>query len=285
METPNPRPFTPRPAVVKMNSNLLYVITAVLVLVGVVAVIALKNQGVRSREHDARYHEQPDGERWYAGIPDYEARATEPAEPPPQAISLPPPQPLTLPPPSPQTLRPGPRPRHEDEWSKKLRAAYERALVVDVMIYNPSRSQYEQTSGQTENGTQNGRHDPLPPASAALQRDPQQVLEIPQQYPTPSPSQPTLLASADPSRFDTAAGLAERRDYFARLLNRHEEHLTTSVRYPASPYEVQAGSLIPAILLTGMNSELPGQVTAQVRETVYDTVTGLAIRSFPRAPG
>ncbi len=31
---------------------------------------------------------------------------------------------------------------------------------------------------------------------------------------------------------------------------------------------------MPAILLTGLNSELPGQVTAQVRETVYDTVTG-----------
>ena len=86
-------------------------------------------------------------------------------------------------------------------------------------------------------------------------------------------SRPCWLPPIHPA-FDPDDGLAQRQDYFARLLNRHEEHLTTSVRYPASPYEVQAGSLIPAILLTGMNSELPGQVTAQVRETVYDTVTG-----------
>ena len=148
MDAPNPRAFTPRPAVVKMNSNLLYVVTAILVVVGVVGVIALKNQGVRSGEHDARYQAQPDGERWYAGIPDYEAGPPEPAEPPPQAISLPPPQPITLPPPTPQTSRPpASHPRTEDAWSKKLRAAYERALVAKVMIYNPSRSQYEQTTG------------------------------------------------------------------------------------------------------------------------------------------
>jgi type IV secretion system protein VirB10 len=43
---------------------------------------------------------------------------------------------------------------------------------------------------------------------------------------------------------------------------------------PASPYVVQAGTIIPAALLTGIQSDLPGQVTAQVTEHVFDTPTG-----------
>ncbi|EAI7269716.1 conjugal transfer protein TrbI [Campylobacter sp. CNRCH_2016_3089] len=43
---------------------------------------------------------------------------------------------------------------------------------------------------------------------------------------------------------------------------------------PLSPYEIKAGWNIPAILITGVNSELPGQILAQVTENVYDTTTG-----------
>lgn len=43
---------------------------------------------------------------------------------------------------------------------------------------------------------------------------------------------------------------------------------------PISPYEVQAGTLIPAVLITGINTSLPGDVVSQVRQDIYDTVTG-----------
>jgi type IV secretory pathway VirB10-like protein len=43
---------------------------------------------------------------------------------------------------------------------------------------------------------------------------------------------------------------------------------------PASKYIVQAGSVIPAALLTGIRSDLPGQVTGQVTENVYDSPSG-----------
>jgi type IV secretion system protein VirB10 len=46
------------------------------------------------------------------------------------------------------------------------------------------------------------------------------------------------------------------------------------VAAPASPYVLQAGAVIPAALLTGIRSDLPGQVTAQVTENVYDSPTG-----------
>ncbi|RCI80114.1 conjugal transfer protein TraI [Brucella anthropi] len=43
---------------------------------------------------------------------------------------------------------------------------------------------------------------------------------------------------------------------------------------PASPYILQAGAVIPAALITGIRSDLPGQITAQVTENVYDSPTG-----------
>jgi type IV secretion system protein TrbI len=46
------------------------------------------------------------------------------------------------------------------------------------------------------------------------------------------------------------------------------------VAQPSSPYMVQAGSVISAALITGIRSDLPGTITAQVTQNVYDSVTG-----------
>ena len=46
------------------------------------------------------------------------------------------------------------------------------------------------------------------------------------------------------------------------------------VMAPASPYVLQAGSVIPAALITGIRSDLPGQIIAQVTESIYDSPTG-----------
>ena len=46
------------------------------------------------------------------------------------------------------------------------------------------------------------------------------------------------------------------------------------VAAPVSRYTVQAGNIIPASLITGIRSDLPGEITAQVTENVYDSPTG-----------
>ncbi len=46
------------------------------------------------------------------------------------------------------------------------------------------------------------------------------------------------------------------------------------VQKPASPYQVMAGTVIAAALVTGIKSDLPGDVIATVTEPVYDTATG-----------
>ncbi|MCM2438544.1 TrbI/VirB10 family protein [Agrobacterium vitis] len=43
---------------------------------------------------------------------------------------------------------------------------------------------------------------------------------------------------------------------------------------PPSPFVLQAGAVIPAALITGIRSDLPGQITAQVTENIYDSPTG-----------
>ena len=51
-------------------------------------------------------------------------------------------------------------------------------------------------------------------------------------------------------------------------------YLDARLQAPRSPYEVKAGTIIPAVLITGINSDLPGMITAQVREQVFDSSSG-----------
>lgn len=50
--------------------------------------------------------------------------------------------------------------------------------------------------------------------------------------------------------------------------------LNTKVENVLSPFLIRQGTVIPCILLTGINSDIPGQVQAQVIEDVYDTPYG-----------
>ncbi len=43
---------------------------------------------------------------------------------------------------------------------------------------------------------------------------------------------------------------------------------------PHSPYELRAGFVIPGTLISGINSQLPGQIMAQTSQDVFDTATG-----------
>lgn len=69
----------------------------------------------------------------------------------------------------------------------------------------------------------------------------------------------------------------QRKLDFVNQAAAHSIYNDHALQTPASPYEVLAGTVIAASLLTGLNSDLPGMVTAQVTENVYDTVTGRAL--------
>ena len=51
-------------------------------------------------------------------------------------------------------------------------------------------------------------------------------------------------------------------------------YLPNQVVAQTSRFELKRGSVIPATLITGINSDLPGRITAQVSQNVYDSATG-----------
>ncbi len=53
-----------------------------------------------------------------------------------------------------------------------------------------------------------------------------------------------------------------------------DARLNARLTPPGSRYEIKAGDVIPAALVTALNSDLPGRIIAQVTAPVYDTVTG-----------
>ncbi|WP_287883257.1 TrbI/VirB10 family protein [Paracoccus sp. (in: a-proteobacteria)] len=72
-------------------------------------------------------------------------------------------------------------------------------------------------------------------------------------------------------------GAAATQDPHAAFLGGAADRITVApdrVEAPASPYVLQAGSVIPAALITGIRSDLPGQIIAQVTQPVYDSPTG-----------
>jgi type IV secretion system protein VirB10 len=86
----------------------------------------------------------------------------------------------------------------------------------------------------------------------------------------------TALPQGAPSAFGQPvdSNLQGRKLAFASQSADSDIYNPHRVEDPLSPYQVMAGTLIPASLVTGINSDLPGTIVAQVTQPVYDTVTG-----------
>jgi type IV secretion system protein VirB10 len=80
-----------------------------------------------------------------------------------------------------------------------------------------------------------------------------------------APSRVPVHASGDYAAFDDARARASGADRW-RLDSRPEP--------PRTAFELRAGSVIPATMISGIHSELPGQIVAQVSQDVFDTATG-----------
>ena len=81
------------------------------------------------------------------------------------------------------------------------------------------------------------------------------------------------LGGGAPKLVQTSAG---RNDVgqFAGSGQGDRWRLESEPEAPRSPYELRAGFVIPGLLISGINSELPGQIMAQVSQDVYDTPLG-----------
>ncbi|MBG0861734.1 TraM recognition domain-containing protein [Burkholderia sp. 9779_493] len=102
---------------------------------------------------------------------------------------------------------------------------------------------------------------------------------------TASAAPPSGLAGFDPQAAGPASTAAQPADQTA-VQNRQDQKEafqkagTTETRnsgnlqMPTSPYQVMAGTVIAAALVTGIKSDLPGDVIGTMTEPVYDTATG-----------
>jgi len=84
----------------------------------------------------------------------------------------------------------------------------------------------------------------------------------------------TLPAETPPLDPGAVQNMQDRKLAFVNAAVDRRTVTPDRVQEKASPYVVQAGAVIPAALITGIKSDLPGTITAQVTEQVYDTPTG-----------
>jgi type IV secretory pathway VirB10-like protein len=90
-----------------------------------------------------------------------------------------------------------------------------------------------------------------------------------------TPESPTAASNATGSTNQTnGQNLQDQKRAFVDRTSDAATRSTHALLSPVSPYQVMAGTIIPAALVTGINSDLPGQVIATVTEAVYDSATG-----------
>jgi type IV secretion system protein VirB10 len=96
-----------------------------------------------------------------------------------------------------------------------------------------------------------------------------------------TPIAPTTISAVDAGATaapsvdaGSAQNMQDRKTAFLTAATDRRTVSPDRLAKPASPYVVQAGTVIPAALITGLRSDLPGQITAQVTEGVYDSPTG-----------
>ncbi len=100
-----------------------------------------------------------------------------------------------------------------------------------------------------------------------------------------APGAASTLAAFDPLAAGPASTAAQPADPTA-VQNRQDQkeaflkagstetRNSGNLALPASPYQVMAGTVIAGALVTGIKSDLPGDVIATVTEPVYDSATG-----------
>ncbi len=67
---------------------------------------------------------------------------------------------------------------------------------------------------------------------------------------------------------------SEKLKFLGKSDQYSSDQIKAKLQSAVSPYTVNAGSIVPASLVTGINSDLPGQMIARVRRNVFDSKTG-----------
>lgn len=91
-----------------------------------------------------------------------------------------------------------------------------------------------------------------------------------QPLPVPAGGQVPAIASSQIA----AQNLDPRLAFTSAATSLSRDQLLATCQDDPSPFDLHAGSVIPATLITGINADLPGTIVGQVRDDVFDSVTG-----------
>lgn len=83
----------------------------------------------------------------------------------------------------------------------------------------------------------------------------------------------TTEATTTTSPRDDANRQDDKREFLTQPRT-NESVSNRRLEDPISEYQLMAGAIIPCVLLSGINSDLPGQILGQVSENVFDTKSG-----------
>lgn len=92
--------------------------------------------------------------------------------------------------------------------------------------------------------------------------------------PEPVEAKAAPAASQDETADGADVGGQRRKNGLVGRASEGDQVSPHRLTAPVSPWTLHAGSIIAASLITGLNSDLPGIVTAQVTQNAYDSVTG-----------
>lgn len=85
----------------------------------------------------------------------------------------------------------------------------------------------------------------------------------------PLPSAATSLGGKN--GYDVSADI-DKEQFFER--SKPDKWINPDIRTAGQKYEIKTGSVIPAAMITAVNSDLPGNIIAQVTQNIYDSATG-----------
>ena len=217
-----------RRSIVRLNRRVIYIVGAVLTIAFVAGLIAIRAQGARLSQSDSerRTAAPPRSQPWFDAVPD----------------QVPAPRPLALDHVAPEHAAPAASPPAPNGPTADEQEAQRRLRVLRTAMTAPIPVTAFERGGR-DNPARRRTDSPTvtaAPAAAVVPAGQTQAVNA------PGSAQASTPASA--SREDVASS------------GPPPEFLRSSVRGPASPYEVKAGTIIPAVMLSAVNSDLPGQI-------------------------
>ncbi|EHJ9985449.1 hypothetical protein KB976_004590 [Vibrio parahaemolyticus] len=164
-------------------------------------------------------------------------------------------------------------PEMAEQQKQRLAQLEAKQKLLNEAIYSGMNVRIDETALSDQSISQASDNDELRDAEQRLAQA-KATLSNPSQAPYEQSDK--VPGSLDVSALDTTGANQASKDAFLSTANQ-AGYLNARRELPTSEYELTVGTLIPATLISAMNSDIPGNVIAQVSQNVYDSATGAAI--------